>query len=152
MIKQMSVVVLLALALSALAVGYVGGNGSIVQSREEQEVRGIEAARAQAIRQGDAQALERIYADDFAGVTSGGRAVTKAVLLGVLKNVDPKIAFTTEDLKVRIFGETALASGRITGKTQAGETVSAFSYLHVYVRRAGHWQLVAGQSTDLPKQ
>jgi ketosteroid isomerase-like protein len=120
--------------------------------QDEQAVMQIEAARTLAIKQGNMKALEEIYADDFTGVASGGRAVTKAQLMQVFKNVDPRVTFTTDDLKVRVLNETAVATGRITGKTSGGEVVSAFTYLHVYAKRNGRWQMVTGQSTNIPQQ
>lgn len=48
--------------------------------------------------------------------------------------------------------ETAVATGRITGRNSGGEVVSAFTYLHVYAKRNGRWQMVTGQSTNIPQQ
>ncbi len=120
------------------------------QDSIEEEVRQVERARTQAIKTGDMKTLDKIYADDFSGVASGGRAVNKSQLMEVFKNVDPRVNFTTEDLKVRLFGEAAVVTGHVAGKTQAGEIVSAFSFLHVYVKRDGRWQMVVGQSTNTP--
>lgn len=126
-------------------------NQSSSTGQAEQEVMQIENARTLAIKQGNTKLLEEIYADDFTGVSSGGRAVTKAQLMQLFKNVDPRVTFATDALKVRVLGGTATAAGRITGKTQTGEVVSAFTYLHVYEKRNGRWQMVTGQSTNVPQ-
>lgn len=137
-------------ALSVIALSQSNEANRPRQNSVEEEVGQVETSRTQAIKAGDMKMLDKIYADDFAGVASGGRAVNKPQLMEVFKNVDPRVNFTTDDLKVRLFGEAAVVTGRVTGKTQAGEVVSAFSFLHVYVKREGRWQMVAGQSTNTP--
>ncbi|HYE72519.1 MAG TPA: nuclear transport factor 2 family protein [Blastocatellia bacterium] len=141
---------ILLFALSVIAPAQANAVKQPPQDSIEEELKQIETSRTQAIKAGDVKTLDKIYADDFAGVASGGRAVNKGQLMELFKRVDPRVTFTTDDLKVRLFGETGIVTGRVTGKMQAGEVVSAFSYLHVYVKREGRWQMVAGQSTNTP--
>jgi uncharacterized protein (TIGR02246 family) len=120
----------------------------------EQELRALETARTEAIRAGDAATLERIYADDFRGVTSGGQAVDKADILEVLKKAAGGLPAEIADLKVRIYGETAVVTALIrqSALSQEGRVpVSSFRYTHIYARRDGRWQIIAGQSTNVPR-
>ena len=114
----------------------------------ERELEDLEQARSEAIRDGSLAALRRIYADDFQGVTTTGALVDKERLMAVFQSVDPRVAYTNGDIRVRVLGEVALVSGLVTGRA-GGEVVSAFRYLHVYVQREGRWQLTAGQSTNV---
>jgi uncharacterized protein (TIGR02246 family) len=128
---------------------------AISPEQAEREVLELERARNEAIRTGDRQALARIYADDFVGVTTTGSVVDKDAVLHVLAGVDQRLSFTFEDLRVRLFCDTALVTGKMTGRmTGSGviegpESVSAFWYTHVYVQQKGRWVLVAGQSTNV---
>jgi ketosteroid isomerase-like protein len=125
-------------------------SSSAAQSAEE-EVLAVERSRGEAIRTHDREALARIYADDFSGVTTAGKKVDKETVIQVLANVDPQLTFTTEDLTARLFGEAAVVSGRVTGHgTIDGREISnAFWFLHIYVHRAARWELVAGESTNI---
>lgn len=128
---------------------------TISQEQAEREVLELERARNEAIRTGDRETLARIYADDFVGVTTAGSIVDKESVLHVLASVDRRLSFTFEDLRVRFFCDTALVTGRLTGRMAGGgplegrDSVSAFWYTHVYVQQKGRWVLVAGQSTNV---
>ena len=111
----------------------------------EQELRALEAARTQAIRAGDRATLERLYAEDFHGVTSAGQVVDKARILEILKGAANGPAAEVQDVRVRIFGETAIVTGLIRLPDYS------FRYTHIYVQREGRWQLTAGQSTNIPR-
>lgn len=128
----------------------LGGGEPAPPTAAEFEVRALEAARLQAIRGANQAALEKLYGDDFVGVTASGYEVDKARVLQVLARTDPKVRFTAEELKVRGIGDAALSSGRVVGRAGEAQVVSDFRYLHVWQRRDGRWQLVAGQSTNGP--
>lgn len=123
------------------------------ETTAERELRALETARTEAIRAGDAATLEKIYADDFRGVTSGGQAVDKASILEVLKGASGGLPAEIEDLKVRIYGETAVVTGliRLSALSQEGRVAgNSFRYTHIYARKDGRWQMIAGQSTNVP--
>lgn len=120
-------------------------------SKAEAELRQIEETRRHAIATGDTKTLDRIYADDFVAIAGNGQVITKTDLFAVLARNDPSVVFTTDEINVRIFGETAVFTGRLTGRAQDGTVVSVGRFTHVFVKRAGRWQCVAGQSTPLPK-
>ena len=120
-------------------------------SKAELELRAIEETRRQAIKQGDEKTLDRIYADDFSGIAGSGQIINKEQLMAVFKRNDPRVVFTTDEITVRIFGKTALFIGLLMGRTSDGEVVSASRFTHVFVRRNGRWECVAGQSTALAR-
>lgn len=111
----------------------------------EQELRALETARTEAIRAGDAATLEKIYDDDFHGVTSGGQTVDKTRILEVLKRAANGPIAEIRDQEVRIFGETAVVTGLIHLNP-----ANAFRYTHIYARKDGRWRMIAGQSTNIP--
>ncbi|HVS00688.1 MAG TPA: nuclear transport factor 2 family protein [Thermoanaerobaculia bacterium] len=120
----------------------------------EREIRALEAARTEAIHAGDMATLERLYADDFRGVTSAGQVVDKTRILEVLKSTDRSLTAEIDDLDVRIFDRTALATGliRLTAVSEKGKAlINSFRYTHIYVQREDRWQFIAGQSTNIPR-
>jgi ketosteroid isomerase-like protein len=117
----------------------------------EQELLALEKSRSQAIKNGDMNLLDRIYADDFIGIAGNGQVIDKSQLLEVFKRNDPQVVFTTDEIKVRVYGRTAIFTGRLIGKAPSGAVVLASRFTHVFVKRSGRWQCVAGQSTGLPK-
>jgi ketosteroid isomerase-like protein len=100
----------------------------------------------------DAVALNRILADDWVGIDFEGTVLTKAqVLQQVDLHSDATATETTEieDMKIRIFGNTALVSGteiemsQYKGKDSSGRYI----WTDVFVLRKGRWQAVSSQST-----
>lgn len=119
------------------------------QSKDEQKLRSIEETRREAIKQGDLKTLGEIYAEDFSAIAGNGSVINREQLFAVFKRNDPSMVFTTDEITVRIFKKTAIFSGRLTGRTAAGETVSAGRFTHFFVKRDGRWVCVHGQSTPM---
>jgi ketosteroid isomerase-like protein len=118
--------------------------------RAQTELLALEEKRRQAIKEGDARTLDQIYGDDFSAIAGNGQVINKEQLMSVLKRNDPRNNFTTDEIKVRVFGDTAVFTGRLIGRTIDGTVISAARFTHVFVKRSGRWQCVAGQSTPLP--
>jgi hypothetical protein len=101
----------------------------------------------------DAAAAERLLADEYLFIQGDGQVSSKAQNVEILRSADFECqALTTDDVQVRIYGNTALIIGRAHFKaTYKGRDVSGeFWYTDVWVRRAGRWQNVASQATRLP--
>lgn len=135
----------------ALLLGLFAAFEARSEGLPEQELKALEQARSEAIRTGDLEALDRIYTDDFSGVTTTGQVVDKPTLMQVFKGVDKRLTFTGEDVQVRVIGDVGLVSGLVTGRA-GDEVVTAFRYLHVYVKQDGRWQLSTGQSTPVARR
>lgn len=112
-------------------------------------LRELETTRQAAIEAHDFDALRRIYAEDFVGIAGNGRVISRADLMDVFAHNDGSLAFTTDEVDVRVYGETAIFTGRLTARTAAGDVASAGRFTHVFVRRAGTWVCVHGQSTPI---
>ena len=120
-----------------------------ITNNEAEKLLNIERKLSEAIAKRDTKLLDQIYADDFRGLTSYGYETDKAKLMQVFKEDDSKIKFTIDDLLTRVFKDTAIVTGRHTGKTADGEVVSRSRFIHVYMKRSGRWQMVAGQGTSI---
>jgi ketosteroid isomerase-like protein len=101
----------------------------------------------------DAAGIDANIAADFTQIQSNGAVIGKAQfivdLLDPNTSIDP---YRVEDFGVRVYGDTALLTGRIrmTGVEEGKRFESHFRYIDVYVRRAGRWQVVSIQVTRMP--
>jgi ketosteroid isomerase-like protein len=118
------------------------------QDAPEKALLELEGRRRVAIAKGDLDTLKKIYAEDFRGVVGNGRPIERAELLDMLSGNDPKTSFDADEIAVRVYGDAAVVSGRLTG-IKDGAKVSESRYVHVYVKRPGGWQCVWGQSTPV---
>ncbi len=92
-------------------------------------------------------------AEDFRIIDGYGNVDGKAAFVRDI--MDPKLVidpYTVEDFEVRLYGDTALLSGRtlMTGKHDGKPFTSNYRYIDIYVRRAGTWKIVSVQITRLP--
>ncbi|HEV2761623.1 MAG TPA: nuclear transport factor 2 family protein, partial [Pyrinomonadaceae bacterium] len=69
----------------------------------------------------DRAALERIVADDFSGTAPGGNTVTKRDVIPAEGSRGDGFAFTAQDVRARVFGETGVVTGRGVSRGQGPE-------------------------------
>jgi ketosteroid isomerase-like protein len=114
------------------------------------EFRRIEKDRAEALRLGDLDAADRLYADDFVGVSRTGQVVRKAELLQNLRARGVNdVTFTMEELEVRWINDLAFVLGHHVGRDADGKLVREGRVLHVYAKRDGRWRVVSAQATPI---
>ena len=129
--------------------------GRSVQGTEiEQEIIRLERERLDAYARADRAAFDRIVADDFTMTHSDGSVFDKAQERAVLRPSTaerPLPTLNIEDVRVRVYGDAAVITGRLV---EQGERVGRVSlrFTNTYMRRQGRWQIVAGQLTRLPPQ
>ena len=112
----------------------------------EEAIRKLDNERIQAQIHADATALDRIYAADFIGVGPSGRVRTKPQVISDFTSGDLKFqSITTEDVQVRVYGNTAVETGRsIMNGQDKGQTVPRDTrFTRVWVKQQGRWRLVA---------
>ncbi|HYO11614.1 MAG TPA: nuclear transport factor 2 family protein [Thermoanaerobaculia bacterium] len=137
------------LVLAALPIRGEQAVSSPPGTREEQEKALVEfeKQRSRAIWNLDFETLDRIYAEDFRGLVSGGRFLDKTAVFEMFKGHDPSIRFSVDDLSARVLGSTAVTHGKITGRNPKGEVVLLSWFTHVLDWRDGRWQVVEGATT-----
>jgi ketosteroid isomerase-like protein len=144
-VKRIVVVVISLVCLLPLAKAQMTGNG-------EREIRELETQRFRAMESVDVATLNRILSDDLIYTHANGLQQTKAELIGVLGSGDMKYeSISTDDVRVRIFTETAVVTGRASIKIKAHGEEQTFKlcYLDVYVKQDSRWQMVAWQSSRI---
>ena len=117
------------------------------------EMQRLESARNAAIKAGDRTVLERIYAPDFRGITAGGEQIDRRNLLLIFEaNKGKNHIVESEILVARQIGGVVVVEGRLRLFTSDGRVkFSETLYMHVFRRRAGRWEMIAGSATPAPR-
>jgi ketosteroid isomerase-like protein len=121
----------------------------------QKEILDLESRRFHAMQEVDVATLNEILSDDLTYTHSNGWQQTKAEVIGVLGSGELKyLSITTRDLKVRVYGESAVVTGHamVRIKARGEEETLNICYLDVYVKQEGRWQMVAWQSARVAKQ
>ena len=121
-------------------------------SELEQEVLAADAARVKALLEQDYDAVDKLFAEELTYCHSNGSQDTKASYMEGLRSGRSRYAeMDMFDLTARIYGETAVLSGKFTAKVIIGggerEANLLSRVLMVWVKRDGRWQMVAWEST-----
>ena len=128
----------------------------VAASSVEEAIRKLDSERIQAQIHADTTALDRIYAADFIGVGPSGIVRTKTQVISDFRSGDLKFqSITTDDVQVRVHGNTAVETGLSTMVGQdKGQTVPRDTrFTRVWVKQQGRWRLVANHySSQTPRQ
>jgi uncharacterized protein (TIGR02246 family) len=113
----------------------------------------LEEQRRKAMLDGDVAVLGELFADDLSYTHSNAVAERKALYLERIaaKHYDYR-ELDFPDAEIRVVGDTALITGRITGEVLvAGQLRKLNSRTTVvWIRQSGGWKLLAFQSTPIP--
>lgn len=116
---------------------------------DEEVIRRIEHEGANAAAHNDADAYGRILADDFVGHWADGSKTTKAEEIQLMRSgTESYTENKITELYVRIFGTTAIATGRNTetATIEGKDMTGVYSFTDVFLKRNGRWQIVASQT------
>ena len=124
--------------------------GAAQQGKDEQEVIQLVREFHVAMNRQDADALDKLLADEFVNIHFTGVLKTKAAWLVDVRS--GKTRFVNEEpqeFRVRVYGDTAVVHYRIRGMGQAaGKPLSGLKRAtRIFVRRDGRWQCVAAHWT-----
>jgi len=115
----------------------------------------LDQERIQAQINADAAALDRLYAEDFIGIGPSGTVRAKQQVIADFTSGRLRFqSITTDDVQWRVYGETAVETGRSTMDGQdKGKIVPRDNrFTRVWVKRQGRWQLVANHYSLLVVQ
>ena len=121
----------------------------------ERQIVRLEEELTQTEMRVDVDALDRIYADDIMVTAPIGICVDKpAVMTEVRQAADKALVgrFDKDDLKVRSYGDTAVASYRMTAEAtfEGVEIKRQLCITNVWMKRSDEWQIVARHTASLP--
>ena len=128
-------------------------NEASAQNNVEQEIKRLENEWLNSYLRGDQQTFERIVADDFTRTDESGKFATKAEEKELIQAPPASVnaSLTNEDIKVRVYGETAVVTGRIVSKVQDSLNFQS-RFTDTFVKRKGRWQVVARHYSRIPAE
>ena len=127
------------------------------QTTPERDLLKLENDWSLASMKRDAAALQPFYADEYMFTDADGVVTNKSQELKNLTSGTFRLmAYKFGDLNVRIYGDTAVVTGRNTIKG-AWEDIKRdisgpYRFTDVFVKRDGRWQCVASQSSRLAEK
>src|SRR5947207_14856364 len=121
------------------------------KSTPEATIREVEDKWEASVMKHDSSVAQAYLADDFRGVSSKGKLMSKSNLLSEIKKDTDTYSSTKNDkVDVRVFGgQFAVASGISTevGKAKDGQAFKrSFRWTDVWLLRKDKWQCVASQA------
>ncbi len=135
-----------------MLVGFVLIAGLAMAAGDEAQLRALEAKWDSATLKGDAAAMEEIFGEGYIETGSDGRVRTRAEVIGAMKAGEIKYeSAKTEDLKVMVYGDAAVVSGKWTGAYRYKDKPVRLQerFTNFYVKRAGKWRCVASHGSSL---
>jgi len=140
------VLLMSALALAASSAAF-GQGAHKAEAGIADEIRRLEREYDRAAAQNDAEALGLLQTDDFR-MTARGRVMTGAEFLARVKTNNPPRdvveSLTTNDTQVRVYGDTAVSTGRwkrVSKSVEGKDTSAEGFFTRVWVRRGGRWRM-----------
>jgi len=115
-----------------------------------QTLQAVEQAWLSAEKNHDAAAFEQLVADDWIAISPDGKSQTKADRAAEIKT-SHIVSATLGEMKVRVFGDTAVVTGTDNEITMTDGKKSSDHYVwtDVFVKRNGKWLAVASQTAQI---
>ena len=146
MIRTVVMAAALALTVTSIPAAQKQSASRDQRSAVEQVIRQLDHERIRAQIGADAEALNRIYADDFIGVGPSGTVRSKAQVISDFTSGDLKFqAITTDEVQVRVYEKTAVETGLSTmlGQDKGKAVPRDTRFTRVWVKQQGRWRLIA---------
>jgi ketosteroid isomerase-like protein len=116
----------------------------------KEQLKKLEIDRAAAVVKGDTATLDKQTADDYVLISMNGRMTDKSQMLDGFKTGQSKLTSNDlSDLKVRVYGDAAVVTGKADVKGTLGgqDATGQILFTRVYVKKGGRWQSVSFQQT-----
>src|SRR5919205_4612640 len=118
----------------------------------EDEIRRVECEWGDAFERKDMATLDRLMADEYILTDPLGNVRSKSESLAAIQTNQLNFESTeSDDVKVRINGDTAVVTGRSTfrGRYKGWSMAGRYQYTDVLVKRRGSWKAVGSHITAL---
>ncbi len=156
--KRLLVLAVMIVAAVLLLVVQAEGQNAGRNTKIEKESRKLEREWFDAFVHRDIAALDRLMADDYFSTNAAGEFHNKKEVLAWVEAGSFAVSsYETADFLVRVYGDTAVVTGRSTWKgqikgqehLQGRDSAVHVRHTQVWVKRQGHWQVVAWQGTPI---
>ncbi len=138
--------------LCVLSIALSAGNAASATDSVEDQIKKLEQDWAHAIMTEGGAAVDKYEADDIVSTDPGGRVTDKTQDKKDLSSGDLKFqALEVSDVKVRVYGNTAVATGTdsLKGTYKEQDISGQYRFSDTWVKRNGKWQVVATQATKI---
>jgi ketosteroid isomerase-like protein len=152
--KRTLIVAVLTIAVTSLALGQMKSKSGRQSASLQQTLMQVEQELVDALVRGDVAPWERYLADTYIFTAPDGTTQNKAQFIEELKSGALKMESSKNaDMKVQVYGDTAVVTYRSTDKgTDKGTDISGhYRWTDVFVKRNGRWQIVSTQGTSIAK-
>jgi uncharacterized protein (TIGR02246 family) len=123
----------------------------MTDTTDSARLRAIQQELATAWAARDRETIERLIAPDWTVTHVEGQRLTRPEVFRMMLGTDTNQMepSTIDDVEVRVFGDTAVVTGRNHARgTQSGTPFDVrLRFTDVFVRRDGQWQAVASHAT-----
>jgi ketosteroid isomerase-like protein len=122
------------------------------ESEDAVELSRLENVWNEAHVRGDADTLDRLWAEDLIVQVTNMRVMTKADAIAMLRSGHMKFKlYQTSNTRIRVYGDAAVVTGQLerTRDLNGRNVEDKWRFTKVYVRRADKWQVVAWHASTL---
>lgn len=133
------------LALVALSFG-AAVYGQMPKDADRGEIARLERVWNEAHLRGDADTLDRLWAEDLEVAVPKMPVMKKKELVEFVRSGRMKFsAYNTSEVNIRIFGQGAIVTGRLQRKRtiNGNEVADDWRFTKVYVRGANGWRVAS---------
>jgi ketosteroid isomerase-like protein len=148
-------IAVLFLTVASISLGQKQDAPRASKTSVDQVIKQVDHDRIQAQIGADAEALDRIYADDFIGIGPSGTVRTKAQVIADFTSGDLTFqSITTDDVQVRVYGNAAVETGRsiMVGQDKGKAVPRDNRFTRVWIKQQGLWRLVSNHYSPLITQ
>lgn len=150
--RRTFIVTLLILISALVAFGQRKAKRASGNSAAAEQVRSLDRQWFDAYIANNADGIAAVEADDIVVTNPDGTVSDKQQDVSSMRSGELKFTSGSYDeAQVKVFGDTAIVTGRITVKgTYKGQDISgSYRFTDVFARRNGRWQAVAAQATAI---
>ena len=133
-----------------IAAVFVVAASSVFAQDVQEQLKKMEMDRAAAVVKADVATLDKTTSDDYVLINMNGRMTGKSQMIEGFKSGQSKLtAEDLSDLKVRVYGNTAVITGKADVKGTLGGTdaTGTILFTRVWVKKDGRWQSTSLQQT-----
>jgi ketosteroid isomerase-like protein len=116
------------------------------------EIEALEMQWRDAVVSNNVSQMDHLLADDYIGISANGTVETKTQELAQRKAGTVRIqSLDLSDLKVRVYGDTAVVTSRaaLTGINGQSDISGNYRYTRVYNKRLGQWKIVSFEASRI---
>ena len=116
------------------------------------QIEALEEQWRQAIISNNVTEMDHLLADDYIGISANGTVETKAQALAQRRAGTVQIkSLDLNDLKVRVYGDTAVVTSRaaLEGTNGQSDISGNYRYTRVYNKRLGQWKIVSFEASRM---